>query len=199
MYALKKRDISKSNFRRAPATIGLIEQTMEGLPELDKWWISVARLGQIKLVPSHSEAIDSDKETFKWICVSRRILYEEYCSAVRKLSPRARIFSEDDFSRQLRKLVPKLHANGKVVKEPIVGKDGITRGEKIVSLIDEKRLGKDEPGGRYWAHVILPLSMIRELLDSKLGELDWEGGAIEWEEPEFVQMTTKKRPDRIED
>ena len=47
MYVLKNRDITKYNIRRAPATIGLIEQTLEGLPELDKWWISVARLGQL--------------------------------------------------------------------------------------------------------------------------------------------------------
>ena len=174
MYMLKNRDISKFNFRRAPATIGLIEQTLEGLPELDKWWISVARLGQIKLIPSQTEK-NTGKENYGWICVSRRVLHDEYCKAVRKLSPRARIFSEDDFGRQLRKLVPKLDANGKVVKEPIVGKDGVTRGEKIVSLIGEKRLGKDEPGGRYWVHVIPPLSVIRELLDSKFGELDWEG------------------------
>ena len=126
MYVLKNRDITKFNIRRAPATIGLIEQTLEDLPEFDKWWISVARLGQINLIKSGTEN--------GWICVSRRLLYDEYCKAVRKLSPRARIFSEDDFGRQLRKLVPKLDANGKVVKEPIVGKDGITRGEKKLYL-----------------------------------------------------------------
>jgi hypothetical protein len=187
MYVLKNRDISKFNIRRAPATIGLIEQTLEGLPELDKWWISVARLGQIRLIPSQTEK-NSDKENYKWICVSRRILYDEYCKAVRKLSPRARVFSEDDFGRQLRKLVPKLDANGKVVKEPIVGKDGVTRGEKIVSLIGEKRLGKNEAGGRFWVHVMPPLSVIRELLDFRFGELDWDGCVSDWEEPEYDAM-----------
>jgi Family of unknown function (DUF5906) len=187
MYELKNRDISKFNIRRAPATIGLIEQTMEGLPDLDKWWISVARLGQIKLVPSKTKT-NSDNDNYKWICVSRRVLYSEYCKAVKKISPRARLFNEDDFGRELRKLVPKV-VDGKVVKEPIIGKDGVTRGERIVSLIGETRPGQNEVGGRYWAHVIPPLFVVRELLDFKFGELDWNGCATEWEEPEYGEMS----------
>jgi hypothetical protein len=143
-------------------------------------------LGQIKLIPSQTEK-NTDKENYGWICVSRRVLYDEHCKAVRRLNPRARIFSEDDFGRQLRKLVPKV-VDGKIVKEPIVGKDGVTRGEKTVSLIGEKRLGKDEPGGRYWVHVMPPLSVVRELLDFKFGELDWEDGVTAWEEPEYDAM-----------
>jgi hypothetical protein len=176
MYLLMNRDIRKFNHRSAPVTEGLIDQIIVGLPDLDRYWYNVLRLGQIKKITGE-KGIDHD-----WICVGRRIFYDNYVKNVRKVNPRARILSEDEFGRELRKLVPKV-VDGKIVKEKILGKDGVVRGEKIVTLIGEKRIGTDPY--RIWCHIFPPLDLCRELMDFRLrSETDW-GDVAQWEDAEY--------------
>jgi hypothetical protein len=179
MYELKSRDISKFNHRAAPSTMWLTEQVLENMSDLDRWLLGIVRLGQIKFITSEK---DSEFRN-GWIIVGRQILYDTYCRAMKARGSRAKVLNIDEFGRQLRPLVPKI-VDGKIVKSSIIGRDWKLRGEKIESLIGEKRIGKDETGGRMWCHIFPPLAIVREALEFRLGELDWNT-VTEWEPQEY--------------
>ena len=155
MYELMETDIRDFNHREAYITDALIDQTEESMSSVEKWWLSVLRSGQINHVES---------ETYGWILVTRRILYDRYCRDMKKIGTRAKLLQDDQFSLALRSFIPKIE-NDKIV---------LNRKNKPESIIGSKRLGTDKEG-RYWAHLLPSLAVCRQLMDFRLRrKQDWD-------------------------
>jgi hypothetical protein len=169
MYLLMNRNIDEFDYRGALNTKALIDQKLESLHDVEKWWYSVLYKGQIKLIESETNN--------GWICVGRKILYSAYCKYMKEINSRSKILSDREFGIRINEYMPRI-----INDEIQYNEDG----RRVISIVGEKRIGKD--GDRQYCYVIPPLSMARELWEFRIkGKLDWLE-ADEWELPEHGEM-----------
>ena len=160
MYYFMHRDITH-DVRQVPITEGLIEQRIHNMDSLQSWWLNVLVSGRIPCLP-FDDRLDGN------VKVVKEVLFDHYCSNIRKTMNRSRA-TETDFALRVRSFVPKVE-KGKPVK------GGMGRAE---SLITNCRIGNK--GEQRTAFIIPPLSICRECMDFVLGnKYEWDKEIIEW-------------------
>lgn len=98
---LQKRDLSDFQIRKVPNTIGLAEQKVQGLKNVERWWFGVLEAGSIEGYGHSEEA---------WIEESLRIEKSDLRNAYSTWHRRSRFqgveVSDVGFSKHLKRLVP---------------------------------------------------------------------------------------------
>jgi hypothetical protein len=152
-------------------TEGLLNEKIDTMSHVERWWLGVLRKGQIPFIESEKDKVEPG-----WVVVYRDALYNEYLQAMKAIGVRVRLLQADEFGSALRALVPKREDDGK--GKVIMGGRG-----KPESIIGMKRPGTAKEK-RSYAHVIPPVVICRNLMDIREnGNLEWEE-PIEWEQPE---------------
>jgi hypothetical protein len=193
-------DLAGFNCRAAPQTAALLDQKIETMPDIEKWFHYVVVVtGQLLIVKSESQPLDENGNPLRldqngnpldaqghiieWknvqffgeICVLNKNMYNSYLRYMKRVNTRAKLVSESKFGILLREFLPKIENN-----KPVMNEDG----RRVVSVIVEKRLGRNGPHCR-----ILPqLSVVRDLWDFRLrGKVERSEGSKYWEVEEFKE------------
>jgi hypothetical protein len=152
MYFFKHRDITH-DVRKAPVTEGLIQQRIHNMDSLQSWWMNILIAGRLPYVDIN---VDGN------VKVVKEVLFDNYCSAMRKSMTRTRS-TETDFGNKMRSYVPKIE-RGKITK------GGMGKPE---SLLVNCKVGSK--GEQRIAFIIPPLDVCRKCMDHILGsKYEWE-------------------------
>jgi Family of unknown function (DUF5906) len=165
MYELMHYDYKDVNLRTALVTPAQVEQKIESMVGVEKWWFDLLTAGKLPFV----------KEDKRGYLVIKEKMYSDFCRAQVKMNSRNK-YSERGFGEEFMKLLPLLDSNGK--------KQHYKNG-KVISIVkgDDKHEADDKK--RYNVYTIPKLSVCRLLFEVHLAPgFEWDGDG-EWSYPTF--------------
>jgi Family of unknown function (DUF5906) len=171
MYELMNYDYSDVNLRTALVTEAQVEQKIESMSGVEKWWFDLLSSGKLPFITNVY-----DKLNEKGYYIIKEKLYSDFCRAQTRVSERNK-FNEHKFGMEFAKLLPLLDSDGK---------RQYYKNGKIMSVINhnEKYTGDDKK--RYNIYIIPKLIVCRSLFESRLAKgFDWQNGDGEWEYPAY--------------
>jgi Family of unknown function (DUF5906) len=167
MYEFMNYDYSDVNLRTAIVTEAQVEQKIESMLGVEKWWFNQLFSGKLPYVYSDERGYYVIKEK----------LFSDFCRA--QLNERHR-FNERSFGMRFVELIPLLSNVGEI--------QYYKNGKVISSVItSEKWEDKDERGNvkRYNVYVIPKLHVCRELINFRLKTNYMWDNQEEWQKPVF--------------
>ncbi len=145
---LLDRDISKWHPRQdVPQTRGLAEQKLEGLDDIEEWWLGRLQDGHL---PGELDPWADGQGV-----APSALLHEHYLAEINQLNRRNRRSSQTSFSMRLRKLIPGCHT--------------------VQRVATEKELIAVDVRGRAQYMVFPTLTICRGSFDTRLGVgMEWD-------------------------